>query len=328
MIASSRRWGLGASIALAVLALAPAARSEPRASALAQVLFEEGVALMGEGHFAEACPKLAESQRLDPGGGTSLNLASCLERLGQLASSYATYSEALSAAIRDGRKEREAIARERLASLQGLMSRLELRVPSDTKGADTKGVVVTLDGTRLGASAWGSSLPIDPGSHTVVVAAEGRAPFERTFDVTGNGQRVVLDVPALAVAPPLPAPPAPRALASQPAAAPVGPIDSGGGRRRAAAVVIAGGATLVVAGGVLGGLALMKKDESDQGCPTATTCSDAGAEAMGTANTLAWGANVAVGVGLIAVATGVVLHLLAPPVIRSARPSWPAAVRF
>src|SRR3954467_7016553 len=59
--------------------------------AAAQSLFDQGRSLMTKGQYAQACPKLAESQRLDPGLGTQFNLADCYEHLGQTASAWAGF---------------------------------------------------------------------------------------------------------------------------------------------------------------------------------------------------------------------------------------------
>src|SRR4051812_25793931 len=96
----------GALVLIATLAFAPTARAgEPRALAAdgapsasaiaeAQVLFTEGRRLVTEGRYAEACAKLAESQRLDPSAGAQLNLADCYERSGQTASAWTVFREA------------------------------------------------------------------------------------------------------------------------------------------------------------------------------------------------------------------------------------------
>ena len=67
---------------------------------------------MGEGKFDEACPKLAESQRLDPGGGTILNLAVCHQGQGRFASAWSEFREAIDLARTDGRRNREQLALE------------------------------------------------------------------------------------------------------------------------------------------------------------------------------------------------------------------------
>lgn len=292
--------------ALAVCGLATiASRAEAqspdaRTGALAQVLFDEAVALMAAGHFDEACPKLAESQRLDPAGGTLLNLASCLENQGQLASAYATYADALGAAVRDGRKDREALVRERLAAIQPRIPRLELRVAGATPGLEIK-----LDGTKLGATSWRSALPMDAGSHTLEASAPGHAPWTHPFVVTADSARVTIDVPALAA---LPAAPPPRATTPPPSP---GAAPGSDGRPLATGLWIGGGVA-AAAGLVVGAVALASKGVSDDHCPTPTTCDAEGVRAMSTARTLAWTANVAIGVGALAAIGGFVVHFTAP----------------
>src|SRR6188508_1232334 len=66
--------------------------------AAAEALFIEGRRLVAEGKTAEGCAKFAESQALDPGVGTLLNLARCYERIGRTASAWTTYREAASRA--------------------------------------------------------------------------------------------------------------------------------------------------------------------------------------------------------------------------------------
>src|SRR6185312_7721257 len=95
-----------ASIAV-LLASAPAlAQSSGADVATAQALFDEGKRLMADKKFAEACPKLVESQRLDPGGGTLLAIALCHEGQGKWATAWGDFNVALSEARRENRAER------------------------------------------------------------------------------------------------------------------------------------------------------------------------------------------------------------------------------
>ena len=71
-------------IALAAFATTSTpARADPATVARAQALFDEALALMKAGKYAEACPKLEESDQLDPGMGTEYRLAECYESDGK-----------------------------------------------------------------------------------------------------------------------------------------------------------------------------------------------------------------------------------------------------
>src|SRR5579871_3417882 len=116
---------------LAAIALLLAVASAPRVAraqgaedkAAAEAAFDEGKKLMAAHAYAEACPKLAESQRLDPGIGTMLGLADCYEKNGQTASAWAEFREAAGVAARK-QDRRESLARENATRLEPLLTRL------------------------------------------------------------------------------------------------------------------------------------------------------------------------------------------------------------
>src|SRR5215218_5450162 len=98
-----------AALLLVALVLCPAsAHADPAVEkAAAEALFQQGKALVAERRFAEACPKFAESLRLDPGVGTLLYLADCQEKAGKTASAWARFLEAAAAAKAAGQADRE-----------------------------------------------------------------------------------------------------------------------------------------------------------------------------------------------------------------------------
>ena len=176
-----------------IAGLATPLYAEPRTGdkTTAEALFSEGRKLMAAGKYAEACPKLEASLKLDSGVGTMLNLAECYEKNGQTASAWTEFREAISAARDAGSKDRADLARTRAAALEPKLSRLTVVVP--------KGQVatVTRDGAQVESAAFGTPVPIDPGKHVIAASAPGKRKWSTSIDVTPAAQ-VSVDVPALA----------------------------------------------------------------------------------------------------------------------------------
>lgn len=186
--------------------------AEPNADdkALATMLFQEGRMLMASGLTAEACPKLEESLRLDPGGGTLLNLALCHEQEGRLARSWSEFKEAVMVARRDGRPDREREAATHVDALEPRLSRLTIVVPAATQ---VEGLVIERDGREIGPGAWSMAIPVDGGAHVVRATALGREPFTTTIVMGKEADHQTVEIPVLAT-PVVVVAPTPRAVSS------------------------------------------------------------------------------------------------------------------
>ncbi|HEX2872803.1 MAG TPA: tetratricopeptide repeat protein [Polyangiaceae bacterium] len=186
-------------VTIAALLLTPrlaAAQAETKA-AVADALYRQARDLMAAGKYDEACPKLAQSQQLDPATGTLLNLAACHEKQGKLATAWLEYSDALVAARRDGREDRVQYARERAAELEPKLSRLTLLLAPN---ADAPGLAIELDGTSVGNAVFGVPTPVDPGKHSVRASAPGKKPQIFSIEVAVAEQQS-LSIPPLEDAP-------------------------------------------------------------------------------------------------------------------------------
>jgi hypothetical protein len=313
MTRSERR--LGTSLVLASLLLAGSAHAEPSAiqKSTADALFKEGKKLLDAKDFDAACPKLAESASLQPGGGVQLALAICHEGQGKLATAYNDYREALALAKRDKRQDREDIASGKLAELEPKLSRLVIDV-SDAARAQT--LAITLDGASLTSASWGIPIPVDGGTHTVVVTAPGKK--EQSFDVTvkpkGDKHRVEIgplaDAPAGEVVAPktMDAPATPKTDEAK-----VAPVETKKGGVGAGPYILGGvGIVALAVGGYFGFKAIGASSDAKNACPGNECTSGDALDKNDQAKSSARIANVGVGVGIVALSGAVIWWALSP----------------
>jgi hypothetical protein len=206
---------LGAPTLAAILTCAAAARADAAADTkvAAEALFESGRKLMTEGKYAEACPKFADSQRLDPSSSTLLNLGSCWEKAGHTATAWATYREAASAASATGRKDHLAAALRHADAIAPKLAHITVVI-----GAPVEGLQVRRDGVLVDRAEWGVAIPVDTGTHALEATAPGHAPWATSVDVASDGTETTVTIPALEASPAAAAPAA--AQAASPGAAP------------------------------------------------------------------------------------------------------------
>ena len=154
-------------------------QSGSEAAAAAELLFTTARTLLDQKRYEEACPKLEESQRLDPGVGTLMYLGHCYEQIGRHASAWSTYRAAQSAALQVGQLERSKIARQRADELEPRLARIVVQVPKKPP----PGLKVVRDGIVLGRASFGLSVPVDPGKHVVEATAPGRQSFATQLSI-------------------------------------------------------------------------------------------------------------------------------------------------
>lgn len=236
-------------LALVGLLPQPARAQTETKAAVAEALYRQARDLMAAGDYEKACPKFAESQRLDPATGTLLNLASCHEKQGRLASAWLEYSDAAVAARRDQREDRVEYAQSRALSLEPKLSRLTLLLAAD---ADEPELSIELDGANVGRAVVGAPTPVDAGSHTVRASAPGKKSWSQNIQIGTEANQQSITIPKLELASPAPSaatvtPIGPTITAPGPSAPPT--HDELSNRPIPTSVYLAGGVTLALAAG-------------------------------------------------------------------------------
>lgn len=287
------------SMALGFLAASWLATASAQAgdAALAEQLFQEGMAALEAGDAKLACEKLAASLDAEPSGGTALNYGRCNEMLGKTATAWAEYKRAATLFQASKEDERRAFALERAADVEAKLPKL---VIERSPGVDA---VITRDGAPIPEAALGTEVPLDPGDYTIEASAAGHRSWSTTVTVAEGGGVARVLVPPLeqdasAETTPIggPAPETP-------------PAGDGGpdGFVVTGSVVLGVGAAAAIVGGVLGATVLSDADEAEQLCGGKecdgsadgregyALSQDAGSKA--TASTLLVGVGAAVAVG-------------------------------
>jgi len=272
--------------------------------AAADALFEAGKRLYDAGKYADACPKFADSQRLDPGIGTLLYLGECEHRSGKSASAAKAFRQALETAQKQNDK-RAAVAKKSLDALSP--SHLTIVVESAVPGLELE---------RDGAPATAGTFEVDGGTHTIAARAPGYERFEKSATVPMESAEITITVPKLA---PISSGTPHEKEKEQGATSTVAETPPRSSPLKPIGIVTAStGVAGIAIGSIFGLLALNdwnssndpnvgKCDPNSGGCRT-----QKGVDLRAEANTFGAISTVGLIAGGVLIATGVVLFLVAP----------------
>ena len=276
------------------------------AESKADKLFAKGKKLLAQKKFDEACKAFEESDELDTGIGTKLNVARCYEEWGKLATALRWYQDAEQMAKdhKDARAEK----------IKGLEEAIDGDVPRLTikagESVDTSGL--TLDGA---ATKVNEALPVDPGAHELVwTTPDGKKKTKTVPLERGGSSEVKVELPHKKKKGHGKPKDEPKDNEGDEKPAIVAAEGDGSSQRL---VGIGVGGAGIVAVGVASVLTLKARSKYNDAlaahCMNDTTmCDEVGLTDTADARHRANISTVVTVVGLAAVATGVVLYLMAP----------------
>lgn len=318
------------------------AQAPSDAKAQAEALFKEGKAALDAEKWADACPLLEESNRLDPGTGTQFRLAECYERTGKLASAWSLYVSVEAECRRKNQVERADFARAKATALEPRIPRLKVLVAPEIAGID--GIEVKRNSMTIGAPSWGRALPVDAGTHRIVAVTPGGKRWERTVEaVDGEAVQVKIEGPedapssaavasgsAAASAPVVPTASAAPARPAPPEGDKAGASEPSNPYFTAAVTLGAAGLAALAAGAGLGFAAQAKWNDATSECmrdsagrPYQSGCPEGTAQIGNDAEIMAHGATVLFAAGGASLAlSGVFLFLRQPSKPATQALSW------
>ncbi len=296
---------IGKPILFALMFAAGPAAAQGAGAAAAETLFDQGRAAMEKSDYVTACKRFRESDHLDPAPGTKLNLADCEEQRGHVATAWELFRAALQD-LPDG-DERSPMAKQRAAELEKRLPKLTMRLAADAPSSTT-----VKDGdVELGSGVFGIALPLDPGRHTLVVSAPGRAPKSFRVDlVEGRVTEIEVSPASESEAPPPESAPDVQPTTSTSHAAPPAGVSAdsappAGGHKTLGYVLGGIGAAGLVVGGITGIMLLGKKSTASDHCSTELrVCDQEGIDANDAGRALAPVSTIGFIVGIAGIGAG------------------------
>jgi tetratricopeptide (TPR) repeat protein len=253
-------------VTLAITLIASVASAEESA----RELFERGTDAYHIADYDGAIAAWERAYELDPRPLLQYNLSQAYERAGRLEDAVGALETYLQIAPADDAARATATAR--LATMRERLSRTGVIVRSNVDGA-----AVIIDGEERARTPRPDPIPLAPGTHSLVVRAEGYEPHRAEIAVTG-GRVVEVDATLQAIG----------GTSEHPS-------------RVGAWALVGGGGAVLVTGAILGGLALGKAHD-------AQFRDDDTAES---ARTFARTGDVLMGVGAAATVGGILWAVLA-----------------
>lgn len=293
---------------LVALTLASSPARAQNKAAAAEELFLRAKAEMAAKDFSKACKDFQASLNAEFALGTLLNLASCHEQEGKLASAWSEYRtlEDRASQATPPQHDRVKYAHDKAEALRPRLARV--RVVLSPAAKELGDLAVKIDGTITPAELFDAGIPVDTGKHSVTATASQHDEWTGSVDVTADKQRLEVTIPALVATKVEPAPVASAPVVVAP------PLAPEKGDHRTVGYVVGGiGAAALATGLVFGLLAIGPandaKDCTGAGCPKDSDRLQRANDGYDKANTFGWVSNIALIAGAVGVGVGTVLVL-------------------
>ena len=173
----------------AILAVTRIAVADPVDATEAGQAFQRGRDLAKDGRFPEACAEFGHSYELDPALGTAVNLADCLEHLGQLRHAWQLFDLV---ARSQGVQSRVRFARQRADALLARLATLVVTVREPA----APGLALQIGDQAVPPAAEIREL-VEPSDVTIAATVPGWPAFRATVHAVA-GATLTVEVPAFA----------------------------------------------------------------------------------------------------------------------------------